>query len=180
MKTCCHFLISLLVTAKVVAQEADLPPVVGLPKEHRAKAIYLEALGGGGLGLSLHYDMRFRRSNNGWGWRVGYSQPVPDGRYKTYSVPIGVNRLGGAGRVAGEVGVGAVLAYTTWTFDDDNNVTQHKNRLETPLIANVGVRFRPLRTGAVLRLSWSPTWTIGSYSQVNLAWVGASLGVGFK
>jgi hypothetical protein len=150
-------------------------------KKHRAKAVYVEALGSSGFSLSLNYDMRFKRELKGWGFRAGVTQPIQEGRAVTYSFPVLINTIGSNKRVAVEAGVGFIIAYRKWTYEDQNNVIYHNQGIEYPGVANVGLRFQPLRTGIVWRLYWAPTWRIGSSVQnTNLRWFGTSLGIGFK
>jgi hypothetical protein len=149
-------------------------------KKYRAKAIYLEALGSSGFSLSLNYDMPFKGGHKGWGFRAGVTQPIQEGRAVTYSFPVLINRVSSNKRVALEAGAGFILAYRNWTYEDQNNVIHHNQGIEYPAVANLGLRFQPLRTGIIWRLYWAPTWRIGSSAQsTNLRWLGTSFGIGF-
>ncbi|GAB3908919.1 hypothetical protein GCM10028803_45540 [Larkinella knui] len=164
-----------------MAQEDGFKTGDDVPQTSKAKAIYVEAMGSSGWGLSLNYDMRFKSGHKGWGFRAGINQPIQEGRALTYSFPVLINTVNSNKRVALEAGAGFILAYRKWTYEDQNNVIHHNNGIEYPAVANVGVRFQPLRTGIVWRLYWAPTWRIGSSAQnTNLRWFGTSLGIGFN
>lgn len=147
--------------------------------ERRSKAIYIEALGSSGLAFSLNYDMRFRPTHKGWGFRAGIVQPIRDGRNVTYSFPLMLNYINANTRVALEGGVGFILAYRRGSYEDTNGIIHYYQGLEYPAVANVGIRFQPLRTGVVWRLYWAPIWRIDTSTQTELRWFGTSLGIGF-
>lgn len=154
--------------------------VDGTFKVHRAKAIYAELLGSSGLDYSLNYDMRFKAGRKGWGFRAGITRPSQVGQTEIFSFPLLINRVQSNRRAALEIGAGFVVNYKKLTFEDSNNITQRRQSVQFPAVANVGIRLQPLRTGVVWRLYWAPTWRIGSSQSTNLRWFGTSLGIGFN
>jgi hypothetical protein len=151
------------------------------PRQHRAKSIYVEALGSSGLALSLNYDMRFKPSRKGLGIRAGITQPDRSGRSITYSFPVLLNYVNADSRVALEAGGGFIVAYRQWSYEDSNGIVYHRQGFEYPAVANLGVRFQPLKTGIVWRVYWAPAWRVGGSTQDTLLrWFGISLGVGFN
>lgn len=150
--------------------------------ERRAKAIYLEVLGRSGFGLSLLYDMRFRKGHDGLGINLGISQPKIEPRATTYSFPIFINHVSSERRVALEVGGGLIVAYRRWWSEDQTQTIHRYHQVSVPAMANVGIRIQPINTGVVCRLFWAPNWRIGREANLNgrLLWFGASLGIGFN
>lgn len=166
---------------KLLAQIDTTSTIPDYWTDHRAKAIYIEALGTS-LGYSLHYDMRFRRGHRGLGINIGLNRPLESGQTKTYSISLIVNHVSSNQRIALEVGGGFLLAYRRRIYDDVNNRIHRTSSFYYPAVANLGIRFQPKRIGPVLRLFWSPNWNIdkSSAQQVTLRWFGASLGLGFN
>lgn len=150
-------------------------------KIRRAKAIYVEALGTSGLGLSINYDMRFTPGHDGWGFRVGSGQIVREGRFTSHSFPVLLTKISPNKRVAFERGGGLLITYRHWTWDTPSNKQEHHWRIYYQAAVNVGVRFQPMKVGPVWRVYWSPAWEFGTpRSNINLLWFGTSLGIGFN
>lgn len=152
-----------------------------LPKTRRAKAIYVEALGSSAFGLSLNYDMRFKPGHEGWGFRVGMAQPYQVADATTFYFPIIINKVHSNKRATFEHGIGPVLVYKRWEYEDLNFDIHQRQGLNFIAAANVGVRFQPLKTGVVWRLYWNPNWQVGPrFQRPMLLWFGTSLGIGFN
>ncbi|GHB71262.1 hypothetical protein [Persicitalea jodogahamensis] len=147
----------------------------------RAKAIYVEALGSSGFGMSINYDMRFKPGHKGWGFRAGIAQPYQVADATTYYFPLKVNKVHSDKRVALEHGFGPVIVYKRWEYEDLNFNIHQRQGFHFLAVANVGVRFQPLKTGVVWRLYWNPNYQIGSGSRrPMLFWFSTSLGIGFN
>ena len=174
----------LLLAALTTLAQPDINYVrPGIPADRRTKAIYIEAFGSSGFGVSLNYDTRFRRGHDGWGFRVGVASPIRQGRVATYSVPVLLNRvlpLSG-NRISVEVGAGFIATYRRLTYEDQNFIVRHQASISYPAVANLGLRIQPLRTGIVWRIYWAPTWRIGSsFQSTDLHLIGTSLGIAFR
>jgi hypothetical protein len=147
----------------------------------RFKSIYVELLGSSGFTGSLNFDMRFKPGHSGWGFRSGITKPVREGNATTYSFPLLVNRVTSNHRVAFEYGIGVILAYRRYSYQDSQLVVHHVHGFEYPATANVGIRFQPIRTGLVWRVYWAPSWHLGdSFQRTVFYWFGTSLGIGFN
>ena len=147
----------------------------------RAKAIYVEALGSSGFGLSINYDMRFKPGHEGWGFRAGIAQPYRAADATTFYLPLLINKVHSNKRAALEHGIGPVLVYKRWEYEDLNFDLHQRHDFNFLISANVGVRFQPVKTGVSWRLYWSPNWQIRpDFQRPMLLWFGTSLGIGFK
>jgi hypothetical protein len=176
------FWLILGLTTTVARAQADEQPARVVPLKTRgAKAIYVEALGSSGFNYSLNYDMRFKAGRNGWGFRAGVALPQYTGQVEIYTMPLMLNNVQSARRAALEMGIGVLAAYRRLTYEDHNFVIQRRQSIGFPVVANLGVRFQPLRTGVVWRIYWAPNWRLDQpSSQAQLFWFGTSLGIGFK
>jgi len=132
-----------------------------------AKAVYLEVLGPGGL-YSVNYDMRFTPTQNGLGFRVGFSTFS----YQSVSIvtiPIGINYLIGHERNFFEVGVG-------YTYASISSKTRLKSKNFSSSFGNatLGYRFAPVKGGVFFKVELSPLLGNGFF----IPWGG--IGVGYK
>lgn len=164
-----------------VAQKSNGQPEDSLPLSRRAKAFYVEGFGMSGFGVSINYDMRFKPGRDGWGFRIGSGQISREGRYTNHSFPLLINKVSTNKRVAFEQGIGALITYRKWYYDNPNNTIDHYHKFLYHAAVNVGLRVQPVSTGVIWRLYWSPAWALGTPIQnVNLLWFGTSLGIGFN
>lgn len=164
-----------------LAQDFSSQTEDSLPVSRRAKAIYVEALGTSGFGFSINYDMRFKPGHDGWGFRIGSGQISREGRYTNHSFPLLINKVSTNKRVAFEQGIGALITYRKWYYDNPSNTVDHYRRFLYHAAVNVGLRVQPENTGVIWRLYWSPAWIIGvPINSANLLWFGTSLGIGFN
>lgn len=155
------------------------------PSVRRAKGIYVEALGSNGSGLSINYDMRFRKARtDGWGFRIGGGttlSPAYARRYRSVYLPLLLNRVTG-NRVALETGFGATLYQTRWRYDvhDLTGLPGVRKESGALLNLNIGLRLQPIRHGVLFRLYWAPYVQPDQHRSLNPFWFGASLGYGFR
>lgn len=149
----------------------------------RRKAIFIEALGSGGL-FSANYDMRFKPDQNGgWGFRagVGIGEDLPVEVYKQreyfgyyadryLTIPLNINYIIGERRSGFETGITLTPELTNRKLENDPQV-----KLWTFL--NAGYRFQAIKKGLLIRAAWTPGLVNKSFAPL---WAGVSLGYSFK
>ncbi|HQS05811.1 MAG TPA: hypothetical protein PLT16_09260, partial [Daejeonella sp.] len=149
----------------------------------RRKAVFIEALGSGGL-FSANYDMRFKPDqNDGWGFRVGvgigedlpvevYKQREYFGYYadRYLTIPLNINYIIGERRSGFETGITLTPELTNRKLENDPQV-----KLWTFL--NAGYRFQAIKKGLLIRAAWTPGLVNKSFAPL---WAGVSLGYSFK
>lgn len=91
------------------------------------KSVFLE-FGGNGLGLSANFDSRFKKSEKGFGYRVGIgcipgTNSSADIIYPStpffLTIPVGINYLVGKAPHYFESGLGLTYMYTSGTMTSD-------------------------------------------------------------
>ena len=141
----------------------------------RADVVYLE-LGGPGV-LSLNYDARFKKVNNGWGYRVGLGA---FGGYNflssttVISFPIGVNYIVSKDkRNYFETGAG----FTFLSISSTSNFMELNTTNETSAFGhlNIGYRFQPRRHGLFFRAALNPIFNTASFQPLY-----GGLAIGYK
>ena len=184
MKRCYIYLtwiiLSRMAIDSVQAQKSDYEIKKDDVFTRRPKAIYIELLGSSGFGTSVNYDMRFNKSHKGLGFRIGVAQPNTVGRSTSCLFPVLINHVSSTRQAAFEVGAGFDVVYRNTSYEDFNNIIHYSHSFVYPAVANVGIRFQPLKTGIVWRLYWAPTWEILSTQKSFTGWIGTSLGIGFN
>ncbi len=140
--SCCLFLQS-----TVFAQNENDGP-------KRAQSVYGE-LGGNGLFFSANYDVRFLKSEKGFGMRAGLGFFGGSGG-GLLTVPIGLNYLAGKAPSYLEVGLG--YTYASFTSSDDF-IDGEGGSL---LVPSVGYRFQPSKKGFTGRVIISPLIALGN------------------
>ncbi len=136
----------------------------------RAHSAFIE-LGGNGIIVSANYDVRFSKTQNGFGGRVGFGAVTdilnpPTG----LSIPIGINYLAGKKNHFLEVGLGA----TIYTLKGLTLFTKNVNRGGVIFVPSLGYRYQPLHNGFTFRIFASPL-----ISQDATFWAGLSIGYKF-
>jgi len=128
----------------------------------RSQSVFLEVLSNG-FGLSVNYDARFARKEDGFGFRVGVGV-VPAVDYGLGSlpgfitIPVGVNYLTGQSADHLELGLGVTGAIaegnfsTTSIFGDVNS----SNKFVIALVPSIGYRYARPGKGIQFRVVLSP------------------------
>jgi hypothetical protein len=130
--------------------------------------IFLELGGNAGV-LSLNYDRRFSKSNDGLGWRVGVGVgAVPSHILASFipTFPLGVNYLFGKGSHHLEVGAGV-------TFANEEFSPSGERVASTYFVPSLGYRFQRPK-GFSFRLFASPF--LGKINELS---AGLSFGASF-
>lgn len=127
----------------------------------QAKSIFIE-LGGPGI-TSVNYDMRFTKSESGFGGRVGIGALLLSGagtdKFSRVLFPVGLNYLiGKDGRNYFELGAGITPVYSSNKFDQSS-----KNFRSSFGHLNFGYRFQPKNKGFLLRASVNPVFGNGFF-----------------
>lgn len=150
----CLLFFALMFMGSVKAQEA-------------AKSVFFE-LGGPGL-ASVNYDMRFNKTQDGLGFRVGVGgfsvrSDFSDGsrdRTSLITVPVGINYLIGKDtKHYFEVGAGATYINAKYTsdFEDDNDAFRESFGHLT-----FGYRLQPQTKGFTFRAAITPVFGKGFF-----------------
>lgn len=135
--------------------------------QEAAKAAYVE-IGGPGL-LSVNYDMRFTKTENGFGFRVG----VGGFRINSVSVvtvPIGLNYLIGKHNNYFEAGAG----FTYASFSAKGKITS-KNFASSFGNVTLGYRYAPVKGGVFFKAELTPVFGDGFFLPLY-----GGIGVGYK
>lgn len=141
----------------------------------RADVVYLE-LGGPGV-LSLNYDARFKKENDGWGYRLGLGA---FGGYNfissttVFSIPIGVNYISSRDkRNYFETGGGV----TFLSISSTNNFMELTTTNETTAFGhlNIGYRFQPRKQGLFFRAALNPIFNTAAFQPLY-----GGLSIGYK
>ena len=135
------------------------------------KAVYGE-LGGNGLVFSANYDMRFTKTDGGFGFRVGVGFAGASG-VSVVTFPVGLNYLTGKGPHHLELGIGVTpVTATVQFFDDDESETGST----TFVMPSFGYRYAKQGKGFVGRVYVGPVFAGGT---VFFPWGGISAGIKF-
>jgi hypothetical protein len=135
------------------------------------KAVYGE-LGGNGLVFSANYDMRFGKTETGFGFRAGIGFAATGG-LTVITFPVGLNYLTGQGPHHLEAGIGVTpVTATVSFFEDDDNETG----TATFVMPTIGYRYASKGKGFVGRIYVGPVFAGGS---VFFPWGGISAGIKF-
>ncbi|QNA45542.1 hypothetical protein [Lacibacter sediminis] len=118
----------------------------------RAQSVYGE-LGGNGLLFSANYDVRFLKSDKGFGMRAGLGFFGGSGG-GLITVPVGLNYLAGKAPSYFEVGLG----YTYASFTSSDDFIEGSGSI---LVPSVGYRFQPSKKGFTGRVILSPLIGLG-------------------
>lgn len=141
------------------------------------KAVFIEALGAGGIG-SANLDLRLNKNHNdGFGVRLGFgkgeffesNETNNTNRYS--SLPIGLNYIKGKKQSGIELGLGVSPQFT---FSKVINGP----KISALGFLTAGYRFQPLKEGLLFRAAWNPY--ISTLHGLNSSWYGISIGYGFK
>ncbi|HEY4112337.1 hypothetical protein [Puia sp.] len=150
-----YLLFALLFTGILSSYGQDNAP----PADPIARDAIFAELGGEGMMLSVNYDRRFTKSNDGFGFRVGIgsnlgSQPT------IVTIPMGINWLAGHGGNFIEFGAGfTVLAMSGLDFNHRFNLGDKTYMSDVhSLMGNMslGYRRQPKHGGLNLRAGFTP------------------------
>lgn len=132
-----------------------------------AKSAYFE-LGGPGL-ASINFDMRFNKTQDGLGFRVGMGgfsvkSDYGDGSSEKTSllaVPVGINYLiGKDSKHYFEIGAGATYINAKYKSDYDNNSEAFRESFGH---LTFGYRLQPLNSGFTFRAAITPVFGKGFF-----------------
>lgn len=146
-----------LSSASVVAQKA-------------AKAVYAE-IGGPGL-ASVNYDMRFKKQEGGFGFRVGAGGLAIDGS-SILLIPAGLNYIISKDR-KNYFEVGAGITYVR-TSNNDNYYNDNNFYDGTFGHLSIGYRLQPADGGFFFRAAITPVFGSGTFFPYY-----AGIGFGYK
>lgn len=124
------------------------------------QSVFFE-LGGNGIGLSVNYDVRFKKTEEkGFGFRagLGYFPAINGGFIATpniYTVPVAVNYLAGKAPHYFETGMGVTYGYFSGTASQ-LFLNSHFSGSFFAFIPNVAYRYAPSGKAFQARLSISP------------------------
>jgi hypothetical protein len=168
-RTTTLFVALLILATKTFSQENK-------PVSQANKSIYVE-LGANGGFLSLNYDARFAKRENGWGYRVGIGfVPGFDGFFTETStmlaIPVGINHLTGRKSSHFESGLGVTYISGNVSFFGD----EKERARGVAFIPSAGYRYAKKGGGFVGRAVISPL-VGGGYVQF---YFGLAVGVHFK
>jgi hypothetical protein len=135
------------------------------------KAVYGE-IGGNGIFFSANYDMRFTKTENGFGFRVGVGYAGGIGA-SAFTFPAGLNYLTGKGAHHMELGIGITPITATIDLFDDGNTS---SGTATAIMPTLGYRYGKVGKGFVGRIYVGPV-IIGG--EVFFPWGGISAGIKF-
>lgn len=125
-----------------------------------AKAVYFE-IGGPGL-ASFNYDMRFTKSENGLGGRIGlggFSIGPSSSRTTAIFIPVGINYIKSKdGRNYFEVGAGVTPVIVNESFSGTSD-----NFSSTFGHINIGYRMQPKEGGFFFRAAINPVFGKGFF-----------------
>lgn len=135
--------------------------------QEAAKAAYVE-IGGPGL-LSVNYDMRFTKTQNGFGFRAGIGGFRVNG-VSVVTVPLGLNYLIGKHNNYFEVGAG-------FTYANVSAKGKATSKSFTSSFGNVtlGYRYAPAKSGVFFKVELTPVFGDG----FSLPLYGG-IGIGYK
>jgi hypothetical protein len=134
----------------------------------QTQAVYSE-LGGESMWLSINYDRRFNKTNDGLGFRMGVGSNLGS-RPSGITIPVGVNWLGG--RRGNFVELGAGITWFSMTGLDFNHRYNLGNKTyqqdERSLLGNLvlGYRRQPKNGGLSLRAGIAPFAGAGTTGMV--------------
>ena len=135
------------------------------------KAVYGE-LGGNGLVFSANYDMRFTKSENGFGFRAGVGFAGGTGA-SVFTFPVGLNYLTGKDAHHLELGIGVTpITATIDLFDTDEDARGST----TFIMPTVGYRYAKVGKGFIGRIYVGPVIANGGFF---FPWGGISAGIKF-
>jgi hypothetical protein len=134
------------------------------------KAVYGE-LGGNGLVFSANYDMRFTKTENGFGFRVGVGF-AGGTDVSVFTFPLGLNYLTGKGAHHMEIGIGVTPLTATFDLFEDENAKGST----TFIMPTLGYRYGKVGKGFVGRIYVGPVIVGGG---VFFPWGGISAGIKF-
>ncbi|MGB3006238.1 MAG: hypothetical protein WBC06_07005 [Chitinophagaceae bacterium] len=121
------------------------------------KAVYGE-IGGNGVVFSANYDMRFTKTENGFGFRVGVGFAGGTGS-SIFTFPLGLNYLTGKGASHLEIGFGVTpITASVELFDDENETGS-----TTLIMPTVGYRYGKVGKGFVGRIYVGPVIVGGGF-----------------
>ncbi len=120
------------------------------------KAVYGE-LGGNGLVFSANYDMRFKKAENGFGFRAGVGFAASSG-ITVFTFPLGLNYLTGKGPHHLEIGFG--VTPLTATLDFLNSKSTNGTIFFFP---TAGYRYGKIGKGFVGRIYVGPIIAGGNF-----------------
>lgn len=135
----------------------------------KARSVFVE-VAGNGLMLSLNYDFRFKKQQNGFGMRIGAG--YYDGGNDIYTFPVAVNYL--IGKASSFFELSAGVTYLT-TFGIHSPDFLFYNKTNWLLIPGVGYRLQPANKGFTGKIAFTP---IFSPNGGTLPF--GSLGLGYK
>lgn len=135
-----------------------------------ARSLFVE-IGGAGVGFTFNYDQRFKKQNNGWGFRAGIGGST-DAVSDVTIVPFQLNYLHGNGQSYFETGAGVTYlsGRKNGTFllmgDDATTVAG---------TFTFAYRWQPVAGGVIFRGSFDPLFSKNEF----LPFAGLSLGYAF-
>lgn len=141
------------------------------PTDQRAQSIFLEFLGNG-LVLSINYDTRLARKQNGLGARIGLGYlPGVLGDGGGISIPFGINYLFGQKNSYLELGAGG----TIYSLKEGTELFDNAGISGVLFVPSIGYRYQQPKNGLTGRIFISPLFD-KSASQL---WAGLSIGYKF-
>ena len=128
-----------------------------VPKNAYSSVLFGE-LGGPGF-MSINYDARFNKSNDGLGYRIGLGGFGGVG-LSVLTVPLGVNYLASKdNRNYFETGAG--FTYAAASLSSDSCFVDGKNSINVFGHLNLGYRLQPINGGFVFRVAINPLISSG-------------------
>lgn len=140
----------------------------------RAQSVYVE-LFGPGLILSGNYDIRFKKTRDGLGARIGVGY-IKEKESTMTSFPVQVNYLLGKGNKFFEIGAGA--SYLNITHSDKSISSDYLGFGDGPMLLGTitfGYRYEPREGGFTFRASVNPLFNSEMFTPSG----GISLGYSF-
>lgn len=165
-------LVAVLILSAIYSQSHAQGVERQLGTSSSASQLFLEA-GGLGLAYSVNYDQRFKKEENGFGFRAGIGGAGSNGS-GYFAVPVQINYLYGNNGQYLELGAGASFFSLTGTdFFSSSNSNTYSTVLAT---ATIGFRKVPFgKKGLTWRVAFDPFIGEGGFTP----WFGASLGYRF-
>ena len=151
----------------------------GLVAQRRGKSFFLELAGNGGF-VSVNFDSRFKKSEKGPGYRVGFGLIPPSVSFfistpTIWTVPIGVNYLIGGGRHYFEPGLGVTYFFFSGTTSDFWGINEKDKGSGILFVPSAGYRYAPPGKAFQGRIFVSPVIN----SEGANFWWGLSTGIKF-